>query len=301
MAICNKQEIIGVKFTNKIKKAVEKTLNAIPEADALRKIPDYENNVVCLLRGGLNFDVRDALSRAYGNNNHSTTFLITRRSQENGTKKWIAKVQNYKEISLTRKVVFYLGDVIRSGKSLQKALATLEQVMLLEKKAYVEVRKFIVFTIGCKKAEEVLEEFDRRLRQRFPDYEGTTLVYFEGRFNLVEDDSILLSEKNTDLIRKDCLLSPEFYLSQFDELHYPLERCVLYDGGSRAFDIFNFKEEIQTYWTCLLQEAKKGYTLKQALYDRFPAKLAKLTEDGSSEALQKLCIDRLEAIQYHVR
>ncbi len=224
--ICNNQQLMGTVFSDSLNSAVEKALIAIPEAHLLEKIPDYENNVVCLLRGSLNFDMRKALARAYNYNNHSTTYLISKREQDNNTKNWFAQVQNYKEIMLTRRVVFWLGDVIRTGESLQRALDTIKKVMFEEKKAYVRVRRFIVFAIGCDNAEKILQEFDEELCRQFQDYEGTILIYFEARFGFAtRNDHYPFVKKNTDLLRKDCILTPEFYLSQYDALHYPLERC----------------------------------------------------------------------------
>ena len=74
----------------------------------------------------------------------------------------------------------------------------------------------------------------------------------------------------TDLIRRDCLLAPEFALSQYDELTYPLERCAIYDAGSRAFDIPTYMDDLREYWGKVRELGDAGYTLREALDERWP-------------------------------
>ena len=330
--ICNQPEIFGMDFTKKLHTAVRKTLEVLPEAEQFKKLPDYETNVVSILRGGLNFRIREALAEAYGYNKHSTTYLISQRQKdEHG--KWHADVQTYKKITIPKTVTFFLGDVIGTGTSLREALIALDKLMDVVNVR--TVRKFVVMTFGCYRAEKVLEAYDVELRKRFPDYEETIVIYFEGKFKLAAQDmAIRLIEPGTDFLRKECILTPEFALSQYEQNYYPLERCTIYDAGSRAFDILLYKKELQEYWAKMLQEANNGYTLYDALQERFPDVYPtqdiflkekrmqwKGVTDGflqqfwlkhqerwtaqfidyakSPDALKKMCILRLEMIQNH--
>ncbi|MBI5072770.1 hypothetical protein HZA99_03050 [Candidatus Woesearchaeota archaeon] len=330
--ICNQPEVFGMDFTKKLHAAVKKTFEVLPEAEQFKKSPDYETNVISILRGGLNFRIREALAEAYGYNKHSTTYLISQRHKdENG--KWHADVQTYKKITIPKVVSFFLGDVIGTGTSLKEALAALDKVM--DEINVRTVKKLVIMTFGCYRAEKVLDEYDMLLRKKFPDYEGTILIYFEGKFKLANNESFIrLTDPGTDFLRKDCVLTPEFALSQYEQMYYPLERCTIYDAGSRAFDILLYKSELQEYWAKMLQEATNGYTLFDALQDRFPdqyqnkeafleqkRKQWKGVSEGllqqmwfgheqrwnpsfieyakTADALRKICILRLEMIQNH--
>ncbi len=331
--ICNQPEIFGMEFTEKLHSAIRKTLEILPEAADFKQWPDYETNVISILRGGLNFGIREALAKAYGYNKHSTTYLISQRTKDTVTNTWHADVQTYKKITIPKVVSFFLGDVIGTGTSLREALAALDRI--IDHINVRSVRRFVIITFGCYMAEKVLEEYDKRLRQKFLEYQGTTIIYFEGKFKLANNEmAIRLIDHGTDFLRKDCILTPEFALSQYDQLYYPLERCTIYDAGSRAFDILLYKAELQEYWAKMLQEANNGYTLFDALHDRFPDVYTSKREffeekkekwrginEGllhqiwlaieqrwnpsfreyakTSEALKKICILRLEMIQNH--
>ncbi|MEK6868084.1 MAG: hypothetical protein AABX98_04640 [Nanoarchaeota archaeon] len=331
--ICNQPEIFGMDFTEKLHTAIRKTLEILPEADDFKQWPDYETNVISILRGGLNFGVREALAKAYGYNKHSTTYLISQRSKDPVTNIWHADVQTYKKITIPKVVSFFLGDVIGTGTSLREALIALDKI--IDQINVRSIRRFVVITFGCYRAEKVLDEYDKKLRQKFPEYQGTTIIYFEGKFKLAHNEmDIKLIDPGTDFLRKECMLTPEFALSQYEQMYYPLERCTIYDAGSRAFDILLYKAELQEYWAKMLQEANNGYTLFAALQDRFPdvydskevfmeekKKLWHGISDNmlqqmwlaheqrwnpafieyakSPDALKKICILRLEMIQNH--
>ncbi|MBI5002792.1 hypothetical protein HZC31_05370 [Candidatus Woesearchaeota archaeon] len=334
-AICNQPEIFGMEFTEKLHTAIRKTLEVLPEVEQFKQWPDYETNVISILRGGLNFGIREALAKAYGYNKHSTTYLISQRTKDPLTNKWSAEVQTYKKITIPKVVNFFLGDVIGTGTSLREALAALDKV--IEQVNVRTVKRFTVMTFGCYRAEKVLEEYDAQLRKKFPDYQGTTIIYFEGKFKLVNNEiasGIRLTDSGTDFLRRDCILTPEFALSQYEQVYFPLERCTIYDAGSRAFDILLYKKELQEYWARMLSEANNGYTLFDALQERYPdlydSKESFIEEKKrlwhgisdsmlqqmwlgyeqrwnpafieyakSPEALKKICILRLEMIQNH--
>lgn len=333
--ICNQPEIVGMEFTEKLHRAIRKTLEVLPEAEQFKQWPDYETNVISILRGGLNFGIREALAKAYGYNKHSTTYLISQRQKDTVTNKWHAEVQTYKKITIPKVVNFFLGDVIGTGTSVREALKTLKELMDMVNVR--TVKHFTVMTFGSKNAEKVLEEWDAELRKKFPDYKGTIIIYFEGKFKLADNEihkAIRLTDSGTDFLRRDCILTPEFALSQYDQVYYPLERCTIYDAGSRAFDILLYKAELQEYWAKMLQEANNGYTLFDALQERFPDTYASKEEfleqkkqhwcgihEGllqqmwaareqrwnpsfieyakTPDALKKTCILRLEMIQNH--
>ena len=84
------------------------------------------------------------------------------------------------------------------------------------------------------------------------------------------NDSLKIRIPGTDLIRSDAIVAPEFALSQYDEVIYPLERCTIYDAGSRSFDIPEYLHDLIDYWSQTKALAKTGFTLYDALKERWP-------------------------------
>ena len=117
----------------------------------------------------------------------------------------------------------------------------------------------------------MLQSLDERLRSTFDNYERTVLVYLEAKFTLVDSKSDLrIGIPGTDLIRRGGLLAPEFEASQYDRPAYILERCAIYDAGSRAFDIPTYAADVLEYWEEVQGFAKRGWTLAEALTERWP-------------------------------
>jgi hypothetical protein len=66
------------------------------------------------------------------------------------------------------------------------------------------------------------------------------------------------------------LVSPEFALSQYEDVSYPLERCTIYDAGSRSFDIPEYMHDVLDYWEQMKKLAERGFTLFEAMKERWP-------------------------------
>jgi len=110
----------------------------------------------------------------------------------------------------------------------------------------------------------------------------------------------VLSEPGTDLMRCGALLADELRASQEEDPGRALERCAVYDAGSRAFDVPCYLEDVRGYWTALGGLARKGLTLAEALAERWP--------DGhpyagarDAEALSRICEARLAVLAAPVR
>lgn len=72
------------------------------------------------------------------------------------------------------------------------------------------------------------------------------------------------------MVRGGSLMAPEFVQSQYEKPTYPLERCTIYDAGSRAFWIPEYLEDVVDYWKQTLELANKGTTFQALLAERFP-------------------------------
>ncbi len=256
--ICNVPEIMGYKYISTLQEGMQKILENLP----FKRFDDKSVCILHFLRGGLNFGLSFLLNQVYGFNRHFSSFITSQRYRKKG--KWSIKLDQYRKFSLPPNAHIFLGDVIATGTTLENGLGILYRRCWEEKK---NIKNFIVFTIGCHRAERILERFDRLFKKSF-DYGNTYLYYLEGRFGLPEKkEDFRICLPGTDLIRYPALLSPEFELSQYEKLSYPLERCTIYDVGSRSFECLTHLEDVMDYWEKL---SLTGMTLYEAYKERWP-------------------------------
>ena len=226
--------------------------------------------VVNILRGGLNYGLRDALAEAYGWNGHTTCFISAQRARNSAdSEDWHITENDYAKVYFPEQATLVIGDVVATGTSLLYARQELLRSALEQR---VRLRSILFFTFGGEKALEILEEIDRQCRELFLGYERTVLVYFEGCFTCAQADTPLsVRLTGTDLLRWHSLMAPEFVESQYEDPAYPLERCTIYDAGSRAFWLRDYVEDVIGYWRQNLQFAEQGMTFRQLLEERFPS------------------------------
>lgn len=324
--VCNRAELLGVDQNLALEAGMTAAFRHAPFRSFLADHPQERVCVVNFLRGGLNFEIRRALHSAYGFNRHSSAFMSSQRAREDG--RWVVHEDMYRKLDIPKHAVLVLGDVVATGVTLENGFR-----VLLEHLVEIDshVRGVVLFTIGCHKAEKVLSDFEIRARQAFPEYEKTVLVYLEGKFRLVDSKTELrIGIPGTDLIRPGALLAPELVLSQYQSPPFMLERCAIYDAGSRAFDIPRYVEDVLEYWEQLRELGRQGLRLSDAYEERWPAApfaqreafleqarqwwrgvdeqlLIDIYEAhhafrdaGDADALVALCDDRLDALRHVV-
>lgn len=266
--ILNRPEVTGVEFTRELKNAVTETLRHFPERDYFRSLDPSTISVVHFLRSGLNFGIREALYDAWAFNTQASSFITSQR-QRDQFGRWYIKDDQYRKIEIPPGASFFIGEIVATGVTVDNGL---EIIFRQAKNLGRPVHNVVFFTIGCHKIEKALQKYDALLRESFRTYRKTILVYLEGKFHLADSKTeARLKIQGTDLMRHPALLAPEFELSQFERLSSPLERCVVYDGGARAFDVPGYLAELRSYWTKLLEQGKAGWTLAEALRERWPA------------------------------
>jgi hypothetical protein len=307
---------MGLRFRESMRAGIAATLRALPEAAALARTPEEEVNVLHFLRGGLNFGLMDALGDAYGMNEHRASFLTSERARdEHG--RWFIRDDQYVKLTLRPGSTVFIGDIVATGVTVAAGLAKLfEQTSGLPRDRLppevgqhlffglsedhrrsllasstpgprVPIRRLIFFTIGCHKVEKVVATYDPLFREVFPEYEGAWVVYLEGKFRLADSKTGLrIVEPGTDLLRAPAALAPEFELSQYESESHPLEACVIYDGGSRSYDTLKHRGDVRHYWGRVRELAAAGWTLGEALEERWPRALWSADRAGLAAASQ---------------
>ena len=269
-AICNSPELLGVDFNLALHDGMAAAFRTAPFRELIEGHTESGVCVVNFLRGGLNFEIRRALHSAFGFNRHCSAFMSSQRFR-NDEGRWGVKEDMYRKLDIRPDAVLVMGDVVATGVTVSNGLEViLDHLVKLGSSA----RALVFFTLGCHKAEKVLEDLDVRLREAFPAYERTILVYLEAKFRLVDSKTPLkIGIPGTDLIRRGAFMTPELEASQYDVPGSLLERCVIYDAGSRAFDIPNYCEDVAEYWQEVAGFAEEGWTLREALDERWPQRL----------------------------
>ncbi|MBI2484488.1 hypothetical protein HYV71_04885 [Candidatus Uhrbacteria bacterium] len=237
-AICSDPFIYGVEYTDLLRDAGITVLHSLPD-----KIPIEAKAVVLnILRGGLNYGLRDALHHAYGWNSHGTAFISSQRARDNNGD-WHITENRYQKISLPDNAHIIFGDVVATGVSLEHALLRIIEVAREQKKS---ISGFTFFTIGSECAIQIIERIDRECRAQFPTYVGSAVIYYEGIFGVADEHSRLsIVLPGTDLLHSPATLAQEYIAHQAAALPYAIERCCIYDAGSRSFDIAEYLEDVE--------------------------------------------------------
>ena len=281
--ILNKPEIFGFEFIKKLRLGVYETLKLFSQFE---KYGDKNISVIHFLRGGLNFGLWNMLYDAYGFNKMYASFITSQRYKKH--ENWFIKDDQYRKFALPEDATIFIGDVIATGTTLDNGLEILRQQCLSEGK---NIRRLVMTTVGCEMAEKILTKYHLIFKNTF-DYEETILIYFEGVFVVPKSlGDFTVCIPGTDLTKKDALLSPEFEKSQSEKIIYPLERCVVYDVGARAYEYDVHINDVIEYWKKL---SHSGRTLKNVYEERWhpDEKISNL-----NASLKKICNNRINCLR----
>lgn len=267
-AIANDPMVMGVDYTRRLKSSCTRILKRL---DANNRICLEETRTIVfdILRGGLNFGLREALADAFGWNRHGGSFISAQRARDDDSpEQWHIVESEYSKVYMPQTASIVIGDVVATGTSLEHAMRAL--VGEAEKQG-TNLSAIVFFTIGGPRAAEILEAMDAMCRERFSAYERTTLIYLEGCFTVpVPETPLQIKLTGTDLVRLNAIMAPEFIESQYDDPSYPIQRCTIYDAGSRAFWTPEYIEDVHNYWTQVKKLADEGLSFRKILTERFP-------------------------------
>ena len=266
-AICNDPLVMGYEYTEKLEKACADFLRLTRDTTPIG-LEESRSVVFNILRGGLNFGLRGSLARAFGWNTHSSSFVTAQRARdEDNSEQWHITEDEYKKINFPERAQIIIGDVVATGTSLRHGLDIMIREAVSQR---TELGSILFFTIGGPMSEARLIEADAACRKHFPHYEGTYVCYIEGRFFVPTVESrVSIKITGTDLMRCQSLMAPEFIESNFEAPSYPLERCTIYDAGSRAFQVSEYLEDVVDYWTKVL-EYSHSMSFEEMMAERFP-------------------------------
>ena len=267
-AISNDPCVMGIDYTRRLKACCSRVLASL-KGESLICLEEKETIVFDILRGGLNFGLREALADAFAWNRHGCSFISAQRARlDDDPEQWHIMESGYSKVYMPKTASIVIGDVVATGTSLEHAMKALVAEAV---KQGTSLRSIVFFTFGGPRAEAILEAADAMCKEKFPDYEGTTLIYLEGRFIVpTEETPLTIKITGTDLLRGGALMAPEFIESSYEDPSYPIQRCAIYDAGSRAFWTPEYIADLTEYWGETLSLAENGMSFETLLNERFP-------------------------------
>ena len=210
-----------------------------------------EVDILTILRGGLNYPLEECCYKA-GIKVPNMNFISCERKIENGV---ITGLDiKYEKLHVARDITLMIGDIIASGDTLRLCLS---QVIDRFRRRGGSLRRIIFFTVGGTKAIPLMERFTAEIRLLFPGFEGFSCVFYEGIFTVYEDKGVTgINIPDIDFGWRGGIVAPEFrhYVLSFLE-DALFEKCIIYDGGARRYEIPVHYKEVMDYWEALLAAA----------------------------------------------
>lgn len=245
--LMNHPEVVGYEVYTSLVNATSQMLYYLKER---RKITSA--NILSILRGALNYPLEESCYREHIRV-HDISFLSSERVFRDGVMTGLEI--KYNKLTMVPNSTLMIGDIIASGETLVNCL---RYVTDYYRSHDAKLRNIVVFTIGGTKGIELLEQLTKELREYWPEFEGFITVYYEGIFNCYEPGDLGVSGINRALIDfywKGGIIAPAFRrqtLSMRDPL---FEKCTIYDGGARRYEIHEHIEEVLEFWNGILARA----------------------------------------------
>lgn len=260
--IINRPECVGVEFQDKLSSALRYAVNALLRDTGTEGPLSQPLDVVYVLRGGLNFNLHQVLTGTTGRL-PEVSFLSSQRVEE-GTGFTIGE-NDYSKWSVQDGATLCIGDICATGTTMAHGL---EMAITQYGRQKIAPQHVLVFSIGTRTVLDVLADLHDTLKKAWgPRFTGITLVYLEALFTLYCGHPALARThlRNTDFFRKD---APRSLQLETDSLTHPvtlLERCAIYDGGSRSFEPRTYLANLRRYWERLSEEARTGIGVRDLL------------------------------------
>ena len=148
-----------------------------------------------------------------------------------------------------------IGDIIASGATL---IHCLRYVTDFYRNHGARLRNIIIFTIGGTKGIDILEKLTAEIREFWPEFEGFITVYYEGIFSTYQDKGVSgINLPDVDFYWKGGIVAPEFRRETLSMCSPLFEKCIIYDGGARRYEIHEHVEEVLEFWEGIKERADK--------------------------------------------
>lgn len=209
-------------------------------------------SVLTILRGGLNYPLEECCYRS-GITIHDVNFLSCERVFEDEV--IVGLDIKYKKLDIIDKGTLIIGDIVATGDTMVKCL---KYVVKEYRKVGASLRNIVFFTIGGNMGITIMENLTEELQMYWPEFEGFHCIYHEGIFSNYIDKGVLgIQLPYVDFYWKDAILAPEYRRQTLNDDDALFEKCTIYDGGARRYEIPEHYREVSEYWEDVLKIADK--------------------------------------------
>lgn len=210
-------------------------------------------SILTILRGGLNYPLEECCHNV-GITVKNMNFVSCERKIEDGV---ITGLDiRYEKLHAEKDCTLMIGDIIASGDTLRLCL---EQVVDRFRRRGGSIRKIIFFTIGGTKAISLMEKLTTRIQKIWPNFVGFQCIFYEGIFSVYEDKGCTgINIPNIDFYWKGGIIAPDFRYHVLKDDDALFEKCIIYDGGARRYEIPEHYEEVLKYWEDVAAVADKA-------------------------------------------
>ena len=207
-------------------------------------------NILSILRGALNYPLEESCYREHIRV-HDISFLSSERVFNEDE---IAGLEiKYSKLTMVPDSTLLIGDIIATGETL---IHCLRYVTDFYREHGTRLRNIIIFTIGGTTGITILERLTKEIREFWPEFEGFITVYYEGIFGMYEDKGVSgINLPNVDFYWKGGIVAPEFRRETLSMCSPLFEKCIIYDGGARRYEIHEHVEEVLEFWNGIKERA----------------------------------------------
>ena len=243
--LLNTPEIVGYEVYNCLIPSTSQMLYYLKEQ---KKVTTA--NILSILRGALNYPLEESCYREHIRV-HDISFLSSERVF---VEEEIAGLEiKYSKLTMVSDSTLLIGDIIASGETL---IHCLRYVTDFYRSHGAKLRNIIIFTIGGTKGIEILEKLTQEIREFWPEFEGFITIYYEGIFSTYQDKGVSgINLPDVDFYWKDGIVAPEFRRETLSMCSPLFEKCIIYDGGARRYEIHEHVEEVLAFWEGILKRA----------------------------------------------
>ena len=236
--LMNSPEVVGFEVYQSLLPSTARMMRYLKEQGRITSA-----NILSILRGALNYPMEESCYRE-GIRIHDISFLSSERVFHNDE---LAGLEiKYSKLAMVPDSTLVIGDIIASGETLEHCL---DYVTSYYRKHGAKLRNIIFFTIGASRGIELMEQLTAQYRTFWPEFEGFIGVYYGGIFNMYYDRGMTgIQVPLVDFYWKDGIIAPDYRRRTFETRDALFEKCTIYDGGARRYEILDHIHEVSEYW-----------------------------------------------------
>ena len=255
--LMNHPEVVGYEVYASLVTATSQMMYYLKEQ---KKITSA--NILSILRGALNYPLEESCYKEHIRV-HDISFMSSERVF--GENDEMSLDIKYCKLTMVPNSTLMIGDIIASGRN-ARAVSALRHRLLPQTGRTAAQHRSVHHRRHAGHRDP--RKADREIRTYWPDFEGFITVYYEGVFSCYEEGDKGVSGINRALIDfywKGGIIAPAFRRETLSMQNPLFEKCTIYDGGARRYEIHEHIDEVLEFWNGILERADQ--IDKQALLE----------------------------------